>query len=196
MHQYLKPSWKTGLLLVLAIACLAAVNGCLFSPSDKDGDGPPPPPPPGRSTPAELLTSYFKQAYTSRDSILYADMLDEEYSFYFLLEDADSLRDVLGQDNFWGRTLELQSAGNLFKSEEVTGITLNISITRTGASNLEECLECTEVETFVTLRVETVGDGTEPLTFTVDSPQIFYTRRDPADSTLWVLWRQIDRPSA
>lgn len=198
MHHYLKPSWKTGLMLVLAVACLAVIHGCLFSPKDEECDNPPcgePPPRPSRTTPSELLTTYFEQAYTSRDSILYAEMLDDEFSFYFLQQDADSLRAILGADNFWGRTLELEATGRLFQHPDVTGITLNILITNEIQSTIEQCLECKQLETTVTLRVATVGDGTEPLIYTVDSPQTFYARRDEADTTLWVLWRQIDRDS-
>jgi hypothetical protein len=201
MHHYLKPSWKNGLMLILAVACLAVIHGCLFSPDDKPpGDCPNPPcdepVDPSRKTARELLTVFFKQAYTSRDSILYSEMLDEEYSFHFLQADADSLRAILGADNFWGRTLELESAGGLFTAPEVTGITLNILVNNEIPSNDEQCLECKQLETTVTLRVATVGDGTEELVFTVDSPQTFYARKDPADTTLWVLWKQIDRPSS
>ena len=133
MNHYLKPSWKTGLLLILSVACLAVVHGCLFSPDDDDDgcDNPPcnEPPTPSRKTPNELLTTYFEQAYTSRDSILYAEMLDEEFSFHFLVQDADSLRDLIGQNNYWGRTLDLESTGEMFRRSDVTGITLNINVT-------------------------------------------------------------------
>jgi hypothetical protein len=198
MNHYLKPSWKTGLLLILSVACLAVVPGCLFSPDDDEGcDNPPcnePPPSPSRSTPRELLTTYFEQAYTSRDSILYAEMLDEEFSFHFLVQDADSLRDLIGQNNYWGRTLDLESTGFMFGSPDVTGITLNISVLSEGNSTDGGCLECKQLETTVTLRVNTIVPGPDPeLVLAVDSQQTFYAKKDPADTTLWVLWKQVDK---
>jgi hypothetical protein len=155
----------------------------------------PPPPPPSRSTPEKLM-DYFEKAYSQRDSILYAEMLHEGFAFYFLVQDADSLRDIIGADDFWGRTLDLWSTGGLFRSQDVTGITLSILINSNTASTNEECLVCRQLETTITLRVATVGDGTEPLIYTVDSPQTFYVQPDPSDSTAWVIWRQVDRPSA
>jgi hypothetical protein len=139
---------------------------------------------------------YFEEVYSEQDSALYAAMLDEEFTFHFLVADADSLREILGGDNFWGRTLDLESSGGLFTSPEVTGITLNIQIGSTMQSTDENCLECQKLETTIVLRVQTVGDGMEPLTYTVDSPQTFYVRPDPSDSTAFVIWRQIDRPSS
>ncbi|MFN0152090.1 MAG: hypothetical protein ACKVU1_15420 [bacterium] len=149
---------------------------------------------PFRRTPEELLTSFFEVAYSTRDSALYAEMLCDPFTFEFLLADADSLRYVLGPDNFWGRALDLQSTGALFRSDEVTGITLNILVTSNVAYAGSDCDGCRQLETTVTLRVSTIGDGTEPLIFTIDSPQSFVTKPDPADSTLWCLFKQIDRP--
>jgi len=194
MQRHLRSHWKTGLVMFLGLLALTVLCGCPFSPSDDDG-GPPPPDDeiPSRKTPTELLTDYFEKAYSERDSILYADMLDDQFQFEFLQADADSLRDVLGSDNFWGRTLDLISTGSLFRNEDVTGITLNLLVNSNNDYLGDDCAGCRQLETTVTLRVATVGDGTEPLIFTVDSPQTFVTKFDPSDS-LWVLFRQIDRP--
>jgi len=196
MQRHLRHHWKTGLVLFLGLLALTVLCGCPFSPDD-DGGGPGPDPvePPSRKTPRELLEDYFEKAYSQRDSILYADMLDEAFQFEFLQADADSLRDILGSDNFWGRTLELRSTGSLFRSEDVTGITLNLQVNSNNEYQGEDCVACRQLEATVTLRVATVGDGTEPLIFTVDSPQTFVCKQNlmPTDS-LWVLFRQIDRP--
>ncbi|MFN0151590.1 MAG: hypothetical protein ACKVU1_12875 [bacterium] len=198
MHRHLGTRWKTWITLALGLLALAALCGCPFSPDDDGGNPCPNPPcnepePVSRRTPVELLTNYFEKAYSERDSILYAAMLDEEFQFEFLQADADSLRDVLGSDNFWGRTLDLNSTGRLFRLEQVTGITLNLLVNSNNDYLGDDCAGCRQLETTVTLRVATVGDGTEPLIFTVDSPQTFVTKLDPSDS-LWVLFRQIDRP--
>jgi len=181
-----------GAILCAAVFALAALaSGC----GDDDDENPMVPVDelPSRATPVDLLQKYFETAYSSRDSALYAAMLDPEFKFEFLQADADSLRDVLGSDNFWGRTLDLRSTGFLFRSPDVTGITLNLQVNNNNEYVGENCAGCRQLETTVTLRVATVGDGTEPLILTVDSPQTFVAKLNTSDS-LWVLWQQIDRP--
>ena len=177
----------------MAILIVLASAVALWSCGNDGDDGPMDPNPVEveRSNPTQLLTQYFDHAYTEQDSVLYSAMLDEAFTFTFLQEDADSLRDVLGEDNSWGKTLDLQSTGWLFRSPDVTGITLNFVIN--GELPDTSCVGCQRIETFVTLRVETVGDGVEPLIFTVDSPQTFVVKPDPSDSTQLVILQQIDR---
>lgn len=187
--------WRTSAILCAALFALGAlVAGC----GDDDDDDKSPMDPvdegPFRRTPEELLQDFFETAYSTRDSALYAEMLCEDFQFQFLAQDADSLRDILGGDNFWGRTLELRNAGRLFRSDSVTSILLNIQIHSKIAYGGDDCIGCQQMETTVTLRVTTIGDGTEPLIYTVDSPQTFVAKPDPADSALWCLFRQIDRP--
>lgn len=186
-------TWCAGAILCAAVFALGLiVGGC---GDDDDGETPMDPvdETPSRATPSDLLEEYFETAYASRDSALYHAMLDPEFTFEFLQADADSLRDLLGSDNFWGRTLDLQSTGSLFRSSEVTGITLNLNVNSENAYVGEGCDGCRRLETTVTLRVATIGDGTEPLIYTVDSPQTFVAKQNTADS-LWVLWQQVDRP--
>jgi len=153
----------------------------------------PNPPRPRRDTPALLLTDFFEAAYSRQDSALYAEMLDPEFHFEFLQQDADSLRDVLGSDNFWGKTLDLRSTGALFRAESVTGVTLNLQVNANDPYVGSDCVGCRAIETTVTLRVATIGDGTEPLIFAIDSPQSFVVKREAATSW-WTVFRQIDRP--
>ncbi len=151
-------------------------------------------PRPDRATPTKLLTDFFETAYSRQDSALYAEMLDPGFQFQFLQADADSLRDVIGVDNFWGRTLDLRSTGNMFRSEEITGITLNLQVASIADYFGDDCINCRQLETTATLRIATIGDGTEPLIFTLDSPAAFVVKPDAEDSAQWVLFRQIDRP--
>jgi hypothetical protein len=179
------------------IAVLIAVVGALAlwgCGDDDDNPMEPEPNEPARSTPSELLSIFFETAYTEQDSTLYPHMLDEAFTFQFLPWDADSLRDVLGEDDFWGKTPDVASTMMLFGTPNVTGITLNILVNNEDADT--SCVGCRRVESTVTLRIETIGDGTEPLVFTVDSPQTFVVKPDPSDSTKWVILRQIDRPSS
>ncbi|MFN0152085.1 MAG: hypothetical protein ACKVU1_15395 [bacterium] len=153
----------------------------------------PPAPDPRRDTPDRLLNNFFEAAYRRQDSALYSEMLDPNFQFEFLQADADSLRDLLGEGNFWGTTLDLRSTGNMFRSPDVTGVTLNLLVYTNNEYLGDNCVGCRQLEAEVALRIATVGDGTEPLTYAIDSPQTFVAKLDPADS-LWVLFRQLDRP--
>ncbi|MFN0152091.1 MAG: hypothetical protein ACKVU1_15425 [bacterium] len=133
-------------------------------------------------TPLELLTSWFERAYSERDSVLYADALDSAFTFEFLPEDADSA---------WDAASELRSSGAMFRDEDVTGITVNILVNSNEPYSASDCVGCRQLETTVTLRVATIGDGVEPLIYTVDSPQTFITKFYAADSR-WTVFRQID----
>lgn len=152
-------------------------------------------PDPDRSSAENLLTNWFETVYSRQDSVLYEQMLDDEYQFCFLPEDADSLRDILGQSNCWGKPLELAATGALFRSPVIKDITLDINIYANDAYEHAGCNGCREIETVITLRVGTneTTAGT-PRVLAVDSPQLFIVKPDPADTTLWVVWRQFDQP--
>ena len=181
--------------ILIVLAAAFALWGCGndggTDPIDDMGPDIPP-----RSTPQELM-DYFEEVYAEQDSGLYAAMLHPEFTFHFLIQNADSLRDILGSDNFWESTLDLQSTGGLFRNPDVTGITLNIVIDSDSPSEDEDCVVCKQLETTIALRVSTVVDGTDPeLVLTVDSPQTFFVRPDPNDEAKWVIWKQVDRPSS
>jgi hypothetical protein len=180
------------IVILIVLAGVIALCGC---GNDDDDENPmePGPSEPARSTPTELLTEYFEKAYTQQDSTLYARMLDEAFTFQFLQADADSLRDLLGNDNFWGKSTDVASTKAMFRNPDVISITLNIII----SSDLPDksCAGCRRVESTITLRVETVVGGPETLVFAIDSPQTFIVKPDPSDSTKLVLLRQIDWPA-
>lgn len=70
-----------------------------------------------QKNPEEVLQN-FDYAYTSKDSLLYADLLDS--SFVFVYEDYD-----LGRFVSWGRDVDLRSTGRLFRSFDVIDLTWN-----------------------------------------------------------------------
>jgi len=70
-----------------------------------------------QKTPDEVLQN-FSYAYTSKDSLLYSDLLDS--SFVFVYEDYD-----LGRLVSWGRDVDLRSTGRLFRSFDVIDLTWN-----------------------------------------------------------------------
>lgn len=74
--------------LLAFIGAAVALSGCGddSNPAANAGDGAP-----SRSTPEELLSDYFKAAYDGQDSSAYAAMLDDDFRFVFLTEDAEGL---------------------------------------------------------------------------------------------------------
>jgi hypothetical protein len=144
--------------------------------------------PPPRSTPTELLTAYFEQAYARRDSVLYAAMLDRRFEFVFLPVDADSL----GTET-WSKRMDLQSTGSMFRDSRVVSITLNIRLDADLPYVDEECDNCRQMETTVALSVVVDLGGGEQLVLAVDSPQTFLVRPDPIQTGKWVVFRQVDR---
>lgn len=144
-----------------------------------------------RSTPEQLLTSYIELVYAQKDSALYAAMLDRRFQFHFLPADADSLRDILGSDDFWKKTLDLKSTGAMFRNPEVGDVSLNIVVSVNTPYLGSDCVGCREIEATVSLRV-TVNPGPNPLVLAVDSPQTFVTKSDWRDPSQWVLFRQVD----
>lgn len=189
-------NWRRteAILFALLLALGAFAAGCgdddddIENPMDPIDEGP------FRRTPEELLTDFFETAYSTRDSALYAEMLCDNYTFEFLQEDAESIfADCGGCSTYWGRTPDLLSTGALIRDVTVTGITLNIQVNSNDEYWGLACLGCRILDATVTLRVATTGDGTEPLIFSVDSPQTFVTKPALGDSTLWCILKQIDR---
>lgn len=142
-----------------------------------------------RDSPASLLTSWFEAAYASHDSVLYEEMLDAAFRFEFLPEDAESL--VL-LDGFWGKASDLASTGHMFRSQNVGDITLDFVVMSDVAYSGGDCVECRELATVVSLQVVTNPQSIDPLVLEVNSPQGFVVKKDPADTTRWVLFRQVD----
>jgi hypothetical protein len=151
------------------------------------------PPAPRRNTPEALLTSWFEQSYGTRDSILYSEMLHDDFQFVFLAQDAESLMEFLDGPDWWGPTSDRISTGNMFRAPIVTDIVLQILVNANLPYSGVDCPDCREMQTSVALRVDL--DESVPRELRVDSPQTFVVTKDPSDSTQWVLYRQFDRQS-
>src|SRR5262245_59769852 len=139
-------------LAILAILiALPIFTGSPFC--SKDEEKPVPVVPLSRSTPTELLTNWFEKAYNTQDSLLYEEMLDTEFQFEFLLEDAEALQQV-GQlppgVTYWGKTSDLKSTGSMFRSDNVGDISLNITIDAVDTNYVDpNCLDCVAVQATV-----------------------------------------------
>lgn len=188
-----RASKLAALLILLVLPIFIGAPFCSDSGTDPD----PLPDPPSRTTPKELLENWFENAYTQQDSTNYDKMLDAQFQFTFTEVDAESLQASGGLPagvNFWGKTSDLRSTGRMFRSDDVGDITLDLLASPDVASSDATCPECREVEADVLLRVTTDPQSTDPLILAVDSKQVFLVKKDPADTTQWVIVKQTDVP--
>ncbi len=155
------------------------------------------PEPPSRNTPGTLLTNWFVRAYNEQNGAHYEEMLAADFTFNFLADDAESLRTILGADNFWDKTKDLQSTNGMFGEAAVRTVLLNINVNQNLEYQGDDCEGCRQLQTTVVLRVTTDQVSNEtPLVYTVDGPQVFITKPDPDSTGLWLLFRQNDQENA
>ena len=74
-------------------------------------------------TPDEVLKN-FVYAYTYKDSLVYADLLDSSFVFVFFDPNIESS----GRFVSWGRDVDLKTTGQLFKRYETITLTWNSTI--------------------------------------------------------------------
>jgi hypothetical protein len=74
------------------------------------------------SSPTQVVEGIM-HAYQTRNDTLYADFLADDFRYYFEPQGADSV-DILG----WGKEEEVVATGNLFKTEDVEGLTYTLRI--------------------------------------------------------------------
>ncbi len=67
-----------------------------------------------QQTPDEVLQN-FRNAYTFKDSLLYSNVLDESFVFEYF----DTNLEPSGGFRTWGRDVDLQTTGSLFRSFDV-----------------------------------------------------------------------------
>ena len=67
-----------------------------------------------QKTPEEVLQN-FQYAYTFKDSLLYSDLLDSSFVFVFF----DPNQGTSGMFVSWGRDVDLQTTGRLFRNFDV-----------------------------------------------------------------------------
>jgi len=153
--------------------------------------------PPDRNSPTALLTDWFERAYNEQNSVYYEEMLTPDFQFNFLPEDAESLRTILGTDNFWDKTKDLQSTNGMFADPTVTRVILSVVVNQNLEYQGDDCVGCRQLQTTVALRVTTNQVTNEtPLVYVVDSPQVFIAKPDPDSAGVWLLFRQNDQPRA
>lgn len=74
-------------------------------------------------TPEEVLQN-FRYAYTFKDSLLYANVLDSSFVFVFF----DPNQGTSGLFMSWGRDVDLRTTGRMFRSFDLIDLTWNSTI--------------------------------------------------------------------
>ena len=133
----------------------------------------------------------MEKAFATRDSILLDEILDAQFI-------CDPLYDPEGAYGSWycGRTTYLLQLGRLFRDSTVSSLTLDILVNLDVPSTDGTCLDCRQLEATATFRVATPPTDGEPRIFSIDRPMTFLAVRDPKDSQLWVLRKQISHVTA
>jgi hypothetical protein len=75
------------------------------------------------NTPATILED-FRRSWVNRDIEHYATLFADDFAFYF---DPSTLEENPTLPTFWGRDAELEAVGNLFASEDITDIRLQLT---------------------------------------------------------------------
>ena len=76
-----------------------------------------------QKTPEEVLQN-FQYAYTFKDSLLYSDLLDSSFVFVFF----DPNQGTSGMFVSWGRDVDLQTTGRLFRNFDVIDLNWHSTI--------------------------------------------------------------------
>jgi hypothetical protein len=76
-----------------------------------------------QATPEEVLQN-FKLSYFFRDSVLYSDVIDQTFIFYYF----DPNLDNSGQYVNWGRDTDLKTTGRLFRTFDSINLTWESTI--------------------------------------------------------------------
>jgi hypothetical protein len=86
-----------------------------------------------QTTPDEVLQN-FKYAYIFKDSVLYSDLLDSSFVFFYF----DPNQEASGMIQSWGRNDDLRTTGRLFRNFDVIDLIWNTTIYAIEDSNQAE----------------------------------------------------------
>jgi hypothetical protein len=109
---------------LFSVLLLVTILGCFnpFAPKLDNSNGPPLVLTP-QSTTEEVLQN-FVYAYTFKDSLVYADILDSSFVFVYFDPNIGSS----GRFVSWGRDVDLKTTGQLFKKFDTITLTWNTTI--------------------------------------------------------------------
>ena len=118
----MKKTFKKVILFPITAMLLFAACFNPFAPKLDNSAGPPIVITP-QNSPEQVLQN-FVYAYTFKDSLVYADLLDSSFVFVFFDPNAGGS----GRFVSWGRDVDLKTTGKLFKTFETITLTWNQTI--------------------------------------------------------------------
>jgi hypothetical protein len=128
-----------------------------------------------QTTPDEVLQN-FVYAYTFKDSLVYADLLDSSFVFVYFDPDLGSS----GRFVSWGRDVDLKTTGRLFRNFETITLIWN--------STVYEIKEESQAELSKTLQLNLFGSAGD---FSLTGDAVFNFKKDAYDSK-WRITRWKD----
>jgi hypothetical protein len=159
-----------------------------------------------QGTPNEMIEHEFPYAYSTRDSVRYASLLDSRYLFELLPEEVDP--DM--PNPWWDLAEELAIAGKMFKGRfgedgvraqsihlDLTTKTLVVDNTLYSGKPVGETWyrATATVDLRVVAEDPSSSDGSGITNFIVNSDQIFVLRPDPAYTGHFLVYKQTDQGS-
>jgi hypothetical protein len=119
----------------------------------------------GQRTPEEVLQN-FDYAYTFKDSLLYADLLDSSFVFVYY----DPSASPGGRFESWGRDVDLRTTARLFRAFDIIDLSWG--------STMYQMVQGDEAELSKTFRLSLVSPEGD---FHVSGNAVFTFRRCPSD---------------
>jgi hypothetical protein len=170
------------------------MTGCWnpFS-SDDNGGGNGPPPEYNRKNRDNLL-NFLADSYEKKDLDKYTEALHERFQFHFTPDVAETLG-LPPDEAWWGKTEDIASTGNMFETETVTRIQMNLGepawywtqvIRQNEDPDPPDTLEGFETRVEPDIRVTIEEPGKEELILKVDKSWLFIAVvPDPNEDGLW-----------
>jgi hypothetical protein len=192
------------MLFLAAVPALALTACDGGSPSEPEERGAAPDS--GRTSVEALLTETFENAYNTMDTTAYESTLDDRYEFELLPGPGVGL---FGEE-MWDRETEMLITRRMFSGwSNADGVSvLQIALEMTYLGKLASTdyfpeqpdgetwyKALAEVNLSVATEDPTAEDGSGITVYRVFSNQEFIVRPDPGDADLWVIRRQVDRPT-
>ncbi len=128
-----------------------------------------------QTSPDEVLQN-FVYAYTFKDSLVYADLLDSSFVFVYF----DPTLSNSGRFVSWNRDVDLKTTGRLFRNFDTISLTWN--------NTIYQVIEEDEAELSKTLRLNLFGDFGE---FVLTGSAVFNFKKSNYDGK-WRITRWLD----
>jgi hypothetical protein len=128
-----------------------------------------------QANPEEVLQN-FKLAYLFRDSVLYSDVIDSSFTFYYW----DTNIDASGIQGHWGRDTDLKTTGRLFRIFDMINLNWESSV-YTDTLDWNPAQEPVKIEIIERFALK-LGQSTEGLDYDIWGKALFTFKKNPFDN--------------